>query len=241
VESIAAPFDEAARESGLARSALPSNDATVWRVRLREGVRFQDGSPLNAEAVLANAARWQESGAARTGLPEFLADGPRPDLVRFILAASDPEFGARLAAPELGIVSRRALRRASAERPFPIQLSGTGTGPFELRERSSESMLLARNTDWWGTDAELGPALDQLEFTAAPFATERLELLESGSAQVASGLQGGILDAVRENPLLAIVHPPSGLVAERSVRGLDPDDARAPMLNHVWMTGIAPG
>ena len=48
-------------------------------------------------------------------------------------------------------------------------------------------MLLARNTEWWGTEHGLGPALDQIDFRIVPGAVGRLVLLRNGQAQVAEG------------------------------------------------------
>ena len=43
---------------GLATSWTPSENGTVWTFKLREGVRFHDGTPFNAEAVCFNFNRW---------------------------------------------------------------------------------------------------------------------------------------------------------------------------------------
>jgi len=42
----------------LATSWTPSENGTVWTFKLREGVRFHDGTPFNAEAVCFNFNRW---------------------------------------------------------------------------------------------------------------------------------------------------------------------------------------
>jgi ABC-type transport system substrate-binding protein len=239
---VAAPFGETRRLPGLAISILSDDGARVWRVRLREGVRFADGSTFNAATVLANARRWRASEAAAALLPEFLVDAPRPGLVRFILSAPDPAFDRRIASPQLGIVSPRGLRRATATGEVPARASGTGTGPFEIREREGERLLLARNTEWWGSDLGLGPGLDQLEFVSVPDPAERLALLRDGRVKVASGLRGSGLQRARRDPLLQVISGDlAGVAAERSVRGLSEAEGPAPMLNDLWLTEIAPG
>lgn len=236
------PFEDGRTVPGLALSASPSSDRTVWRVRLRSGVRFQDGAPFNASAVLANVERWRAMAQGRALIGDALVDAPRPDLVRFILSAPDPNFDSPLASPRLGIVSPRALARATEVQLDPEQAAQSGTGPFELRERSSDRLLLAHNTDWWGTDRGLGPAIDQLEFTAVGDPAERLALLSEGAAQVAADLGPGELARVRRDPLLTVVPGggEKGLGIERSVRGIPARDP-APPLNGVWRTGIDAG
>ena len=45
-------------EPGLAESWEANDDGTVWTFKIREGVTFHDGEPLNAEAVCFNFDRW---------------------------------------------------------------------------------------------------------------------------------------------------------------------------------------
>jgi len=240
VEQLAGPFDFPRRLPGLALSVAPSADATVWRARLRQGVRFQDGTPFNAEAVLANVARWQASTTGRAALGDLLVDAPRPDLVRFILPAPDPEFDRRLASPVLGIVSPRAIRGAAGGELDSSDLPRSGTGPFELRERDADAMVLARNTAWWGADHGLGPGVDQIELRWVASPGERFDLLRDGTVQVAD-LVPSQLAAVRADPLLtALERGASPLGAERSVRGI-PAAVPAPSLSAAWLTGIDAG
>jgi ABC-type transport system substrate-binding protein len=241
VEQLAGPFDDTSRVPGLALAVRPSSDETVWRVRLRPGIRFQDGSAFNASAVLANVDRWQAVAAGRELLPTlFDADAPRPDLVRFILTRPDPHFDRRLESPRLGIVTPRALRAGGGSAELDSGLD-TGTGAFELRERDRTRLLLARNTAWWGTGRDLGPALDQVEFRIVPNADERIELLRAGDAQVAGDLDSLAVRKVNADPLLtALPAGPGGLGIERSVRGID--SARVtPSLSGTWLTTIGPG
>ena len=45
-------------EPGLATAWTPSADGTEWTFKLREGVKFHDGTAFNAEAVCFNFDRW---------------------------------------------------------------------------------------------------------------------------------------------------------------------------------------
>jgi len=49
----------------LAEKWTPSADGKVWTIKLREGVKFQDGSPFDADSVKATVAR--AKGNAKSG------------------------------------------------------------------------------------------------------------------------------------------------------------------------------
>lgn len=239
VAQLTGPYDDVRQVNGLALSVLPSSDARVWRLRLRSGVSFGDGAPFNAAAVLANVERWRANPAARALIGDALVDAPTPDLVRFILPVPDAHFDRRLASPLLGIVSPRALAAAGGAELAPAEAADSGTGPFELRERAPDRLLLARNTEWWGSDRGLGPGVDQLEFAIVAGARERLAQLREGAVQVASELPLRLLTRARRDPLLSVIDEgATGLAIERSVRGIPPRDP-APPLNGVWRTAIS--
>ncbi len=236
VETLNAPFGAARSSTGIALSVRPSGDASVWRVELRSGVRFADGAPFNATAVLANAARWEATPQGRAILGNFLVDAPSPELVRFILPAPDPKFDDRLAAPELGIVSPRAIAGAGGGEVAPSKAPDSGTGPFELRERSADRLLLARNTEWWGAARGLGPGVDQIEFDVEPNPDQRLADLRDGSAEVAQ-LGRDQLAAINRDPLLAAwADTAGGIGVERSVRGVPA--VAVPSLSSAWLTTL---
>lgn len=240
VESLAGPFGDPRRLPGLALRVRPRGDGTIWNLSLRPGVRFQDGAPLNAGAVLANAERWRTTAAGRELLPGLVAaDAPRPDLVRLFLSAPDPDLAERLASPRLGIVSPRALRPRTGTGATVGSVFATGSGPFELRERTGDELVLARYLSWWGTPKGLGPALDQLRFRVDAGAGARLDELAAGDTQLADELGPGEAEAARADPLLSVLPSPGGtwLGIERSVRGVD-SGREIPSLAGAWLTTV---
>ncbi len=237
VASLAGPFGDTRRVPGLARGASTSGDATIWTFRLRTGVDFQDGSPFNAEAVLANAERWQSTAAGRELLPDLVdVFAPRFDVVRFILAQPDRAFDERLAAPQLGIVLPEALSGIRRDLGRPLE---TGTGPFELRERSAETNLLAQNTSWWGTESGLGPVLEQIEFRSEPSSAVRLALLDAGDVELADELDSAQADQALADPLLHALRGAreTWLGLSRAVRGVT-SGREIPSLSGAWLTTV---
>jgi ABC-type transport system substrate-binding protein len=226
---------------GLALSVRPAAGGTVWRIRLRSRPRFQDGSPIDASAVAANAARWLTSPAGQALLPGLVAaDAPRPDLVRLI--GDRPLDGVRgaLASPRLGLVSPRELSNASGSGATITRIAGAGSGAFELRPGSAGSPVLARNTNWWGSGHRLGPALDQVELRVAGASRSRVRLLRRGEVQAVWGLGKAAAVRLRRDPLLTSVIGPdhTSIGLARSVRGID-SPIEIPLLSAVWLTTIA--
>ena len=225
-----------------------SGDSRVWTFRLRHRVRFQDGMPLDASAVAANAERWRSDPVGAGLVPGLLAvAAPRPDAVRLILARPLPDLPARLADPRLGIVSPPALAPASGVSASFLGARQAGSGPFALRGRVASITVLERNRRWWGSDRGLGPSLDEVVFRIVPDEARRAALLRDGAVRVAAGLGARTAREIGRDPLLAVIgdRGPAGpdraaasgagswLGFERSVRGIE--DARPAPLSGVWL------
>lgn len=243
VERLRGPFGEGRGTRGLVRSWGSSNDRVIWRFELRRRVRFQDGAPFDARAVLANVERWRTLGPGQEVLPELVAaDAPRPDRVRFILSHGVADFPQRLATPRLGIVSPAALRPRSGRFAALARPERSGTGPFELRERGPDRTVLARNVEWWGTPLGLGPVLDQVELRVARDARRRVAILRAGAAELADALPASAASRVRSDPLLTYLSGDGSevLAMERSVRGVRSASA-IPPLSEVWLTTVGAG
>lgn len=240
IERLSGPYGEAAPQAGLALDARPSRDRTTWTVTLRPNVRFQDGTPFNAAAVLANSRRWQSDPTGEKLLPHlFAVDAPRPDEVRFLLQQPVQDMVHRLSSPRLGIVSPRALDPQTGQGArFLADVAGSGTGAFESGPSGPGRQTLSRFPGWWGSPMGLGPSLDGVTFVLAPQQGQRLRLLREGAVQVADPLGPGGLRAAATDPLLDTVRGSlGGIGLEGSVRGLDSAQA-IPVLSSVWLTRL---
>jgi peptide/nickel transport system substrate-binding protein len=238
VDELAGPFNSPRQRPGLTLAVRPSSDREIWSLHLRSRVRFQDGSPFNANAVLANVTRWRTLAPGRGLLPGLLAaDAPRPDIVRLIFGRPVPDVPRRLGSPRLGIVSPAALRPQSGRRASLVRSARSGTGPFEFRGREADSVIVARNIGWWGSRLDLGPALDQIEFGIARARSRRLDLLRGGTVQVADSLRNAAAQRMQHHPLLTSVGARGAVVGlERSVRGIHSRAVQS--LSGVWLTSV---
>jgi len=132
----------------LAESFEVSDDDLVYTFVLRQGIKFHDGTPFNAEAVKFNLDRYQEDDSVRSTEVEPVDSVEVVDEYTVRVTLSEPF------APFLAILTDRAGVMAS---PKAIQESNgrisdkpVGTGPFEFVERvRGDSITLKKNQDYW--------------------------------------------------------------------------------------------
>ena len=161
----------------LAESFTPSADFKSWQVKLRPGITFHDGSPLNADALIVNLeARLASPLVGLTVKPFFPETGATEKIddltVQFNLLDANAYFPATVTG-QLGMIASPAwLQAASADATLNQQ--PVGTGPFKFESRSQDSVTtFGRNDDWWGGDVYL----DALEFYPVPDADTRVDLM----------------------------------------------------------------
>ncbi|MEW6048917.1 MAG: ABC transporter substrate-binding protein, partial [Bacillota bacterium] len=123
-----------------------SGDGLVYTFHVREGVKFHDGTPLDAEAVKVNLERKIQrdqplASMLKPYLQEMRVTGPMTLELRF----NKPMFDLPgiLAAKTFAIYSPKALRE---QQPEWFKENMVGTGPFILKEyRKGEYAKFVRN------------------------------------------------------------------------------------------------
>ncbi len=133
-------------------TAMPeiSEDGRVYRIPLRRGVKFHDGTPFNAEAMAFSLLRFMENG----GQPASLLAGRvesitalGDDLLEIRLKEPFVAFPQLLAFSGLCAVSPTAYQRGSGE--F-LPSTFVGTGPYRLVSLRSDAIQLEPFADYWG-------------------------------------------------------------------------------------------
>lgn len=175
------------------------DEGRVFTFKIREGIRFHDGVPLDARevkqsiesSIRLSAARLAPAFSAIRGAIEF-RDGAadRLDAVSVVgthllrVELSDPlPIYAALLTHE-----QTAIARAAADG----QGSYVGTGPFRVEQLTYARVRLARNDDYHGT----APRLDALEFRYVGGAAEIAARFRAGEFDVARDLLPDDLDAL---------------------------------------------
>jgi peptide/nickel transport system substrate-binding protein len=162
---ISLVFDTLVRidTTGRAQSAL----AESWQIapgdqriqlRLRQNVKFQDGSPLTPEIAAASLRKGNQAWNVTAAGDVLTIDSP----------TSTAQLLQELALP------RNAIAKADSN-------NVSGTGPFHIVDwQAGKKLTLAANEDYWGGR----PFIDQIEIEMGRSFRDQMNALESGRADL---------------------------------------------------------
>jgi peptide/nickel transport system substrate-binding protein len=176
------------------------HDATyqTWTIKLRDGIKFHDGTPLDAAAVVQNINAYRASLLVGSGLKDI-------DTV----TATDPSTVTVttkvpwIAFPWFLYLDGRFLIVAPAQLANPDTCPSNliGTGPFKLDHWTVNQELVAnRNPDYWQKDAKGTqlPYLDTISFKPVKEAVQRVNSLQGGQLDIIHTSDGQQVDALQQ-------------------------------------------
>lgn len=185
----------------LALSHETSADGKKVTIRLRPGVRFQDGEPFDAEAAKFSLERHLSlPGSFRK--PELAAldrvEIVDPLTIRLVLKSPFSPLVAQLADRAGMMVSPKAAK-AEGDR---FGLNPVCAGPFKFVERvQQDRIVLERFADYWNKDNIF---LDRIVFLPIVDATVRLANLRSGGLDLIERVLATDIPEVRGDPHLRL-------------------------------------
>lgn len=177
----------------LAESWEVSDDGLTYTFKLREGVKFNNGDPLTAQAVKDSFVRLIET----PGLAQFLLTGviyiTEPDqitvvddlTVSFTLPDPNPMFLKVFQEMNMAIVNVNEIKANGAtvdEQNEWAAANPTGTGPYVLDHFTpGQELVLVANPNYWGE----APAYSRVIYRQVADAETRKTLLMSGDVDIA--------------------------------------------------------
>lgn len=217
----------------LAEVVEHDEDFLRWTIHLRRGVRFHDGTPLDAAAVKANLDASRRGLGAVALAPVASVDVVDEDSVAVVMRTPWSAFPASLAGQQGYIAAPRSLEDGTASaRPV-------GTGPFVFERWVPDGHLdLSRNPRYW---QEGKPYLSEIQFRPVPDNTSRSAALVSGSLDLMFTYEPGDVARFQDDPrfqvltdlraeetavVLNAAHPPFDDVSARRALVLGTDRAR---------------
>ncbi len=213
-------------------SALPtvSADGKTYTFKLRTGVKFHDGTDLDAAAVKFNYDRWKAFpkgdlqdnayyyGAVFGGFGDAsnVASVDAPDASTVVITLKTPQSNFLLSQTlgVFGIESPAALKAGAADTAVlkdnkyaQGQLAQgqdmVGTGPFIFKEWvKKDHITLVKNPSYW--DAPNAAKLDQVTFKPMGDSTATLQAIQAGSVDLAFSISPLDVKSAKDSGLTII-------------------------------------
>jgi len=172
-------------EAGLAETYNISDDGLAYTLNLRKNVKFHDGTPFNADAVIFNIERqiddkhpYHDTGTF--GYAEFtfgkVAKVEKKDDYTVVLTLKEKyaPFLANLAMHAAAMVSPEAIKKYGKD----IAKNPVGTGPFKFVSwNPGVEIVVEKNPDYWRG----APKVDRIVYRPVLEDQTRLTELEAGS------------------------------------------------------------
>lgn len=221
---------------GLAEKFEWSADGKTITFTLRQGLKFSNGDPINAQAVKFTYDRIYD----QNGVTPFLmsmAAVPTKDNVTVVddltiqVAVDTPntlllgnmaQFGHSILNPNV-VQPQMTEADPYAHEWLKSNTAGTEQGPFRLDSwEPGNQWVLVRNENYYGTPAKL----ERIIFKVIPDASSRLAQLQSGAVDIAYDLPKKDLKTLETDPNIQIIRNTS-----RSVVFLGMNNNLAPFDN----------
>ncbi len=225
---------------GVAEKWDVSADGLTYTFHLKPGLKFSDGTPLDAKAVFWNVDRQLNKANPEyiynTGPVEGYEDFTYGDIasykavddltVEFVFKNPSAPFLNSMAMVWNGLVSPAAAAKYGKDyRNHP-----TGSGPFIFREwRQRDQVILDANPNYWGGK----PKVDHLIFKELPDAQAAVLALKRGEIQILGDVGAQVIPAIKADPNLELLTQPglavSGVALPISVAPFDDKRVRQAM------------
>ena len=196
-------------EPELAESWTTSKDGLTWDFKLKEGNKFDDGTPVTAAAVKYSFDRMfaikQGPSEAFPEKTQVSVSGPMA--VRFVLATPFSPFLSTLAHDGAGIVNPKVEAKAKDGDLAKGWLAAhtAGSGPYRLASwEKGQSIVLEPNPHYSGK-----LALSKVRIKIIGEASARRLQLENGDLDIAEDLPTDQLMAMKTNPGVRVDEFPS--------------------------------
>lgn len=183
-------------------ASVASDDNITWTIKLRDGVKFHDGTPLDAAAVVFNLNRHKDPAVKSPFAPDLepvasveAVDG---STVKLVLQHPIAAFPTVFATGPGMIGSPTAVQAKGAD----FNRSPIGAGPFKFVSWVPDDRLIVeKNPDYWQKGL---PNLDQLIFQPRPDTQTRFEAIKSGGNDITWMLTAAEITAGETDPNIAV-------------------------------------
>jgi peptide/nickel transport system substrate-binding protein len=217
--------ESTALEPGLAHSWSITPDGKTYTFYLRRGIKFHDGTLLNADAVVFSIGRMMKNRNLKFSgknwnippqdrPPEYWVSMEMDDTIESIEAVSDYVVVFRLKRVEAPFLANMGMDFADIISPTAFMKdpkgflrNPVGTGPYKFVSWVRDDRItLEKNKEYWGQYG--GPYLDKVIFRAIPENSVRFLELKAGNIHMCQFPNPADVPLAERDPNLKIVSQP---------------------------------
>jgi peptide/nickel transport system substrate-binding protein len=191
-----------------------------WDFTIRDGVKFQDGTDLTAEAAAASLNTVLDAKVPARAFNRTMISGVKAldaKTVRVTTPTENPLVPYRMASVNTGILAPAAYNGDTID-PF-----GHCTGPFTpVSEKPKQSLTLDRNENYWGGKVQLAGAEVRFITNGATRAAQ----VQTGEADISLSIPVSALSSLQAAPSVAVLKADSPRTATLYL-----NNGRAPLNN----------
>lgn len=225
-EALVAYKDESTDlEPGLAESWTVSSDGKTYTFKLREGVKFHDGTEMDANAVAFSIGRMMKNRKVKwfgkgwslpkqERPPEYWVSMEMDDTIESIEAKGKYEVIFKLKRVEAPFLANMGMDFADIisptaflKNPKEFLRNPVGTGPFKfVKWVKDDQIVLVKNENYW--DKKGGPYVDKVVFRAIPENSVRFLELKAGNISICQFPNPADIPMARKDKNLKLAEQP---------------------------------
>ena len=191
--------------------SITNVDPLNWIVKIRQGLTFHNGEPINADAVVFTFDRAKKLFAAGKGDLTFALGALKYDRVekvddysvRFVMKEPDPIITSHLVNPEVSILPPKYYSENSPEK---VVFAPVGAGGYKfVSYKAGEGLVLTAFDKY-----RLGkPPVDDVVVKSVPEVATRISELKAGSADLITGVPADLKQNLESTRGVKVVVAPS--------------------------------
>ena len=199
-DSLIAFNDKLELTPALATEWAVDDAGTTWTFKLRDDVKFWDGTPLTADDVKYTIDRMTDPKVGATGNTQYLSNNMQVASVAVVdpttvtITTKSPVPALPTFIHEVGIMSKAHYSALSNDDAAKTPM---GSGPFEFVEFIKDDRVVMRaNESWWNG----APAIKEIVWRKIPEASTRIAELVTGGVDIATALPVAKFAEVQDAP-----------------------------------------
>jgi peptide/nickel transport system substrate-binding protein len=204
-EYLAWSNDQLQLEPRIAESWSPNSDGSVWTFKIRQGVKFQDGTPLTAEDVAATMKLHADPKNKSNALSAFTGvlspDGAKAtdaSTVVFTLQAPNGNFPYQVSSDNYNVIILPKSYSGHWDKAF------IGTGPWKMQSYTPDvGVTYGKNPDYWDQSRQPNADTNQIKFYKEDQA--KILAIQGGEVNILSQFSAVSGQALLSDPNITVI------------------------------------